>query len=169
MAEAVQVEAARSLPERKRRSLVIPVLIVALLLVTGVCAYALLALHKAQDDTAALATKGHPVVASAELYLPVEPALVVNFHDEDSIRYLQVGITLMSHEVSAINVAKDADPVIRDALIALFSNSDYAEGSSAAGRARLQVQALAVVRKVVKARLGRPGIDALYFTSFVMQ
>ncbi|MEO7199808.1 MAG: flagellar basal body-associated FliL family protein [Dokdonella sp.] len=33
----------------------------------------------------------------------------------------------------------------------------------------MQASALAAVQEVVKARLGRPGIDALYFTSYVMQ
>ncbi|HUH30808.1 MAG TPA: flagellar basal body-associated FliL family protein, partial [Rhodanobacter sp.] len=46
---------------------------------------------------------------------------------------------------------------------------DYAVIGSAAGRQKLQAQALVAARKVVQARLGRPGIDALYFTSFVMQ
>ena len=62
-----------------------------------------------------------------------------------------------------------ADPVIRDALVSLFSNQEYSIVSNAAGREKLQAQALAAVRKIVQARLGRPGIDALYFTSFVMQ
>jgi len=169
MAEAEQAENSKGPQEIKRRSPLILVLSVALLLVTSVCAYSLLALHKARGLSAELAARGAPASPSAELYLPVEPALVVNFHDDDSIRYLQVGVTLMSHEVRAINVAKDADPVIRDALIALFSNSDYTAASSPGGRAKLQQQALAAVRKVVQARMGRPGIEAVYFTSFVMQ
>lgn len=177
MAEAEQVETPVSPPARRRPSALILGLSAALVLISCVCAYALLALHKAQAapsvGAASHSGASHeataPAPASVELYLPVEPALVVNFHDDESIRYLQVGITLMSHEVNAINVAKDADPVIRDALIGLFSNSDYAAASSAAGRDKLQAQALLAVRKIVQARLGRPGIDALYFTSFVMQ
>jgi flagellar FliL protein len=75
----------------------------------------------------------------------------------------------MSHDPDAISVAKAADPVLRDSLVALFSNQNYSIISDAAGRQKLQEQALAAVRKIVQARLGRPGIDALYFTSFVMQ
>jgi flagellar FliL protein len=108
-------------------------------------------------------------LGKAELYLPLEPAFVVNFRDDESLRYLQVGVTLMSHDPDAINVAKGADPVLRDGLVALFSNQKFSIISDAAGREKLQEQALATVRKIVRARLGRPGIDALYFTSFVMQ
>ena len=46
---------------------------------------------------------------------------------------------------------------------------DFAIIGDAAGRQKLQADALVAVRKIVKARLGRPGVDALYFTSFVMQ
>lgn len=169
MADDEQIDAPQSPPERKKRSPLIIGLIVALVLVCGVCAYALLSMRKTHSGTAAVAAHEAPAPSPVELYLPLDPALVVNFHDDDSIRYLQVGITLMSHEVPAINVAKDADPVIRDALIALFSDSDYEAASTEAGRLKLQAQALVAVRKIVKARLGRPGIDALYFTSFVMQ
>ena len=169
MAEAAQIEMPDNPPERKRRSPLIIGLSAALVLVSSVCAYALLALHKAQGSSAVVVAGNVPAPASVELYLPVEPAIIVNFRDDESIRYLQVGVTLMSHEVAAINVAKEADPVIRDALIALFSSCDYAAASSALGRGKLQLQALAAVRKVVQARLGRPGIDAVYFTSFVMQ
>jgi flagellar protein FliL len=108
-------------------------------------------------------------VSKAELYLPLEPAFVVNFRDDESLRYLQVGVTLMSHDPDAINVAKGADPVLRDGLVALFSNQKFSIISDAAGRQKLQEQALVTVRKIIQERLGRPGIDALYFTSFVMQ
>lgn len=110
-----------------------------------------------------------PDVSKVELYLPLEPAFVVNFRDDDSLRYLQVSVTLMAHDPEAINVAKAADPVLRDGLVALFSNQNFTIISDAAGRQKLQEQALVTVRKIVQTRLGRPGIDALYFTSFVMQ
>lgn len=108
-------------------------------------------------------------INKVELYLPMDPPFVVNFRDAESLRYLQVGVTLMSHDAEAISVAKAADPVIRDSLVALFSNQDFAIIGDASGRQKLQDQALEAVRTVVNARLGRPGIDALYFTSFVMQ
>ncbi|MEW9625475.1 flagellar basal body-associated FliL family protein [Rhodanobacter geophilus] len=107
--------------------------------------------------------------SKVELYLPMDPPFVVNFRDGDSLRYLQVAVTLMAHDPQAIETAKSADPVIRDALVSLFSNQEYAVISNAAGREKLQKQALEAVRKIVQARLARPGIDALYFTSFVMQ
>lgn len=152
-------------PERKSRKLPLIAVALALALALGIGGY----LWQSRQPMSDGAGKSAPKVAKAELYLPLDPAFVVNFRDADSLRYLQVGVTLMSHDPAAIEVARAADPVIRDALVALFSNQDFAIISDAAGRQKLQADALAAVRRIVKARLGRSGIDALYFTSFVMQ
>lgn len=167
MVEDEQPEAVVDAPVERssRKPLVIGVLLV-LLAALGAGGYvwqSRLAGHAATDRSTA------PEISKTELYLPLDPAFVVNFRDADSLRYLQVGVTLMSHDPEAINVAKAADPVLRDGLVALFSNQDFTIIGDAAGRQKLQEQALVTVRKVVQARLGRPGIDALYFTSFVMQ
>jgi flagellar FliL protein len=164
--EDQQTEVLEEAPvERKSRKLLVIAVGVLALLALGAGGYVWHArsVHAKSGKT--------PVVkvTKAELYLPLEPAFVVNFRDDESLRYLQVGVTLMSHDADALAVAKGADPVIRDALVALFSDQKYSIISDASGRNKLQAQALAAVRKIVQARLGRPGIDALYFTSFVMQ
>jgi flagellar FliL protein len=165
MAEAEQVQVAEIPAGRPGRSrLLIGLLVVVL--ASGVGGYAW---WKSRGHAADVAKAVQPKLVKEELYLPLDPAFVVNFRDDESLRYLQVGVTLMSHDPDAIAAAKNADPVIRDALVSLFSSKDYSIISDTAGRQQLQEQALAAVRKVVQARLDRPGIDALYFTSFVMQ
>ncbi|HTV86110.1 MAG TPA: flagellar basal body-associated FliL family protein [Dyella sp.] len=104
-----------------------------------------------------------------ELFVPLDPAFVVNFQDQDSTRYLQVGVTVMTHDPAAVQAVKDSDPVIRNALVMLFSSQTYAGLSNTAGKVKLQNQALDAVRKVVADKIGKPDVDALYFTSFVMQ
>jgi flagellar FliL protein len=51
----------------------------------------------------------------------------------------------------------------------LFSSQTFVELSNTAGKQKLQAEALAAVRKIVTDKVGNPGVDALYFTSFVMQ
>lgn len=167
MVDDEQPEAVVDAPAERssRKPLVIGVLLV-LLVALGAGGYVWQSRRAAHATPARAAA---PDVSKVELYLPLEPAFVVNFRDDDSLRYLQVGVTLMAHDPEAINVAKAADPVLRDGLVALFSNQNFTIISDAAGRQKLQEQALVTVRKLVQARLGRPGIDALYFTSFVMQ
>lgn len=166
-------EVVATLPEKKRRSPLVLTLVVALLVVSGVCAYTLVALrgHEKANATAAAKEGGDakPAKPQPEYFLPLDPAFVVNFRDDDAMRYLQVGVTLMSHDQAALDTVKSVDPVVRNALVMLFSRQDYSILSDPAGKQKLQADALAAVRKIVEARTGKPGVDALYFTSFVMQ
>ena len=119
------------------------------------------------------AQHAQPTAAAApkapELFLPLDPAFVVNFQDQDSTRYLQVGVTVMTHDPAVVQAMKESDPVIRNALVMLFSSQTYAGLSDIAGKKKLQAEALDAVRKIVADKTGKPNVDALYFTSFVMQ
>lgn len=170
--EGVPEPAVEAAPVGKKKSRMKIVIAVALVLLVGAGAggWMMLQGHDAPAAAAGKGSKTAKVVSSQpELYLPLEPAFVVNFRDDQSMRFLQVGVSLMSHDQVALTTAKDADPVIRNALLMLFSRQDYAILSDPLGKQKLQEQALEAVRKIVGDRLGRPGIDALYFTSFVMQ
>ncbi|UPG89009.1 flagellar basal body-associated FliL family protein [Luteibacter aegosomaticola] len=119
---------------------------------------------KSAEQAAADAAKAKPAV-----YLQLDPAFVVNFQDDTALRFLQVGVNVMSHDPEAIAAAKEADPEIRNALLMLFSAQDVKALSDVKGKQKLQAAALAEVQRVLKAKIGRPGVDALYFTSFIMQ
>lgn len=119
---------------------------------------------KSAEQAAADAAKAKPAV-----YLQLDPAFVVNFQDEAALRFLQVGVNVMSHDPEAIAAAKEADPEIRNALLMLFSAQDVKSLSDVKGKQKLQAAALAEVQRVLKEKIGRPGVDALYFTSFIMQ
>jgi len=119
--------------------------------------------HK-QGENAAEVTKSKPAV-----YLQLDPAFVVNFQDETALRFLQVGVNVMSHDPEAIVAAKEADPEIRNALLMLFSAQDVKSLSDVKGKQKLQAAALAEIQRVLKEKIGRPGVDAVYFTSFIMQ
>ncbi|GLQ47383.1 flagellar basal body-associated protein FliL [Dyella lipolytica] len=145
-----------------RTMMVIGVLVLLLL---GGGAYALTA--RSHATKAGAETVNAP--KAPELFLPLDPAFVVNFQDQDSTRYLQVGVTVMTHDPAAVQAMKDSDPVIRNALVMLFSGQTYAGLSDTAGKVKLQAKALDAVRKIVADKTGKPDVDALYFTSFVMQ
>ncbi|SEM27493.1 flagellar FliL protein [Luteibacter sp. UNCMF331Sha3.1] len=119
--------------------------------------------HK-PGENAAEATKSKPAV-----YLQLDPAFVVNFQDDTALRFLQVGVNVMSHDPEAIVAAKEADPEIRNALLMLFSAQDVKSLSDVKGKQKLQAAALAEIQRVLKEKIGRPGVDAVYFTSFIMQ
>jgi flagellar FliL protein len=60
-------------------------------------------------------------------------------------------------------------PRIRNNLLMLFSAQRCADVRDRAGREKLQAAALKEVQDVLQAETGKPGVEALYFTSFVTQ
>jgi len=165
MAQNEQAETAAAAPKKGSNKVVI-IMGLAMLAMAGVSGYLVL---NARNAHGAAAEEPKVVLSKQEQYLTMDPPFVVNFKDDQSMRFLQVGVSLMSHDAAALAAAKDADPVIRNALVMLFSSQDYTILSDAAGKQKLQAQALDAVRKIIEKRLGRPGVEALYFTSFVMQ
>ena len=162
MANAENIEE-EVVPAKKKRGSGLLLAGIAVLALLGASGYFYSRAHGTKAATAAEAPK------TPELFLPLDPAFVVNFQDQDATRYLQVGVTVMTHDPSAVQAMKDSDPVIRNALVMLFSSQTYAGLSDLAGKKKLQTEALDAVRKIVADKTGKPDVDALYFTSFVMQ
>ena len=121
-------------PKPRRGRLIAIIVVVALLALGG---FALFAPHgKAKVGKAKVASHE----SGPEQFLALDPAFVVNFRDDQAVRYLQVGVSLMSHDSAAIDAAKQAQPVIRNALVMLFSGQNYASLIDAAGKQKLQAQ-----------------------------
>lgn len=160
-AEATPAEATPAAPAKKSKKLLllIAVAVVVLALGGGYFAFA----HHGKSGPA------KPELSKTAEYYTLDPSIVVNFTDDRAIRFLQVGISLMSHDPKAIDAAKAAEPQIRNALLLLFSSQSFETLSSPKGKLELQKESLQKVQDVVKQSLGRPGIEAVYFTSFVMQ
>lgn len=102
-------------------------------------------------------------------YLPLDPALVVNFQHQGKGRFLQTSVQLMTRDPKVFEAAKIHSPAIRSALIMLFGNVDFDEISTSEGKKALQEQARAKADEVLVELAGMEGIDALYLTSFVIQ
>lgn len=103
------------------------------------------------------------------LYSSLDPVFVVNLDDDESMRYLQVNVEVMTRETAVQDALKAHAPLIRNNLLMLFSQQRYADLDSREGREKLQVAALAEIQKVLTEQTGTPGAEAVLFTSFVMQ
>jgi len=123
----------------------------------------------AHDETAVAAPKKVETPAPAQ-YFPLDPAFVVNLNGPvDGPRYLQVEVQLMTRDPAALEAIKTHAPAIRASLLMLFSQVEAAQIADVAGKQKLQADALAAVRKVLRAETGKDGADDLLFTSFVTQ
>ena len=119
---------------------------------------------------AAEAPKAAPAPSGPPLFLALDPPFVVNFDAEQAVRFLQIAVQIETRDPATLELLKTNDPVVRNDLLLLFSNQKYATLSTREGKEALRNQALESVRKVLEHAGGHPErLEAVYFTSFVMQ
>jgi flagellar protein FliL len=103
-------------------------------------------------------------------YVNLDPPFVVNFEAEAAVRFLQITIGVMTRDPATELLIKDNDPRVRNDMLMILSGQNYAAVSTNEGKEALRTKCLEAVRTIVKDMHGDPAkIEALYFTSFVMQ
>lgn len=118
---------------------------------------------------AAAAVKPRALPDAPPQYLALSPAFVVNLADDATLRYLQCDIELMARDAATIDAVKQHQPMIRNALLLLLGQQRYENLNHRAGKEKLQAEALAEVRRILEAQASVPGVEALFFTSLVVQ
>jgi flagellar protein FliL len=146
----------------------ITIIIAVVLVIAGASAGAFLGpfFHSAPTKKAVekVVVKGPPI------YLGLDPPFVVNFEADQSVRFLQITVEVMSRDQATLDLLKANDPVVRNDLLLLFGNQKYATISTSLGKEKLRGDSLEAVRKVVASSGGKPElVENIYFTSFVMQ
>ncbi len=102
-------------------------------------------------------------------YVPLDPPFVVNFSDDSETRFLQVTVELGTRDPEVIDKVKEHRPAIRNNLVMLFSSQNPSDLNTREGKEKLRSETLAEVQKVLKEETGEVGVEAVFFTSFVMQ
>ena len=151
---------------KKSSFLLIAIIAVVVLAVGGGAAWYLLA--GGTSKKASAETK--KVAQLPPIYIALDPPFVVNFEAEQLVRFLQVTVQVMTRDPETAEIVKANDPVVRNDLLLLLGNQHYETISTREGKEKLRAQALGAVRKVVANAGGKADkIEAVYFTSFVMQ
>ena len=102
-------------------------------------------------------------------YISLEPAFTVNFQDTEGARFLKLTMEAMSRDPDIETLIARHMPVIRNDLTLLLSSKSSAELRTREGKEALQKETLASIQKVLEREAGTQGVEAVYFTSFVMQ
>ncbi len=102
-------------------------------------------------------------------YQSLAPPFVVNFPYQGRQRYLQAELSVMSRDAAALEALRLHMPAVRHALNNLFSAQLILVFEDPSGIEALRELATAEVRQVLEREIGRPGIEEVLFTSFVMQ
>jgi flagellar FliL protein len=112
------------------------------------------------------------VVAGAPkpaIYYAFDPPFVVSFEDETAVRFLQVQVEVMAREQTAIDGVQQHAPAIRNNLLNVINARDYKTLLTVEGKEKLRQECLKETQKILQKETGSPGIEDLYFTSFVVQ
>jgi flagellar FliL protein len=115
------------------------------------------------------ATKDGADAAKPAVYFAFEPPLIVNFEDTQAVRFLQVQIEVLTRDPKVVDALKLHSPVIRNNLLMLMNGRDYRPLMTREGKEALRQECLTEVQRVLKKETGQPGIEDLFFTSFVVQ
>jgi len=106
-------------------------------------------------------------------YLALEPPFIVNFVYKDTLRYLQMNLSVMSHEPKILEQVTHHMPAIRHRLIMLISNKTFNELNGEDSKEALREEMLLEIRNIIQAEQNKthnPGrVEAVYFTGYVMQ
>jgi flagellar FliL protein len=107
------------------------------------------------------------------VYFPMDPPMVVSFQDAGTIRFLQVAVELMARDEKVMEQVQTHMPVIRNNLLMLLGGQTLTTLTNRDDKEELRRQALAEVQRILKENATGtkegPGIEDLYFTSFVVQ
>lgn len=104
------------------------------------------------------------------LYTSLHPPIIVNFRDAggDS-HFMQITMEVMARDQNVINSVREHAAVIRNNLILLYSSAIYEEVTTHDGKEKMLADALAEIQGVMDETIGKPGVEAVYFTSLVIQ
>jgi flagellar protein FliL len=108
-------------------------------------------------------------VKKTAIYFPITPSIVVSYDHKGRQRYAQVDVTLLVREPDVIAALELHSPAITNALVMAIGSQLYEEVQTAEGKELLRQQCLLDLQKIIEAELGKPGIEQVLFTNFVMQ
>ncbi len=121
--------------------------------------------EEAAEAVARPANAGGP-----ELYTGLHPAMVVNFRDAvGDQHFMQIEMEVMARDQDVIDAVKDHTPLIRNNLILLYGGVSYEHITTRAGKEQMLADGLKEIQDVLTARIGKPNVEALYFTSLIIQ
>ena len=177
----LDTEGAVAAPKSKSKLLIIILVVVLLLGVSAAATVMLTGMFSGDQDP--VAGQAAPADAKADKgsndkaakskaplnYVPLDPPFVVNFSGDSDIRFLQVTVELGTRDPEAIERVKEQRPAIRNSLVMLFSGQDPYVLNTREGKEKLRTDALSEIQKVMKAETGKPAVESVFFTSFVMQ
>ena len=108
-------------------------------------------------------------VVHEAVYIAIKPEFVINFSDKaGKSKYLKCELSVVTKDPEIEKAVEKHMPAIRNALVLLLSRQVYEDLMPNEGKEKLRADALTAVQGVLESQVGKPGIEDLYFSNFVM-
>lgn len=154
---------------------IVIIIAVAVVLLGGIAGGAAFFLMGGNSDTKA----GEPPTGEGEaqsvpsgrkpIYHGLDPDFIIAFQNPKNVRFLKASIEVMVYEEDVIDDLKLHMPAVRDAVLLLFSTQQEENLMTVEGKEAFRAQILERIRSTLDRLTGRPGVEAVYFSNFVMQ
>ena len=162
-------------PGGSMKIIIIINVVVVLALVGVVIAMFMMKSGGEKVDDEAMVEEGPAVESNAgsesktPIYIPLAPPFVVNLENQEQMSFLQVDMEIMTYDRSVDEAMKVHGSRIRGELLLLLGSKQYHELNNVQGKRKLSQEAIAEIQRVLKETGTNGTVQALYFTSFVMQ
>lgn len=167
---AADTDAAAAPPKKKRGLIKILLLLLALLAAAGGGAwYFLQEQPPAAKGKAGAAKSAKAVPAKPPVFVALEPFTVNLQHEDGAPQYLQTGLTLKVADEAAADAVKLHLPEIRNRVLLLLSGKSAGEISTLQGKQSLSAELTREIALPLAGSVPATAIDAVLFTSFVIQ
>lgn len=106
------------------------------------------------------------------IYYSIDDPFIVNFSEQSNgaVRYLQVKMKLMARSQAVIDKVKMHLPAIQHELLVLLYSQKYDDLQSSEGTRALQQACLQTINRIIQSETSMEDeLEAVYFTSFIMQ
>ncbi len=148
------------------------VIVIALSIGGTLVALSLLGENKPEMEEMAEETEGgepEEPLPDPAIYYPLKPPIIVTYDVRGRQRYAQVELTLLIREDGVVAAIESHMPMIRNALVMIISGQTYEEAQTAEGKELLRQASLKELQRLMEKEIGKPGIEQVLYSNFVMQ
>jgi flagellar FliL protein len=150
--------------KKKKKLLIIGGAAVAVLVLAGVLAFVFLGGKKDAEPVEAKVEAPPPT-----LYVPLGEKFTITLSSKDRAHYFVVSISAMTHEEPAVEDLEVHAPLIRARLVGMLGGRDFDALRTEEGKEALRTDVLKTIQDVLQTETGKPGVEQVYFTEFVLQ
>lgn len=103
------------------------------------------------------------------IYYPLKPEYIVNIDARGRRRYLRLDITVLTRDDDVIAAIETHRATVDNTVNLIAGGQLFEEIQTAEGKEFLRLQLLQELQSVFEKEIGKPGIEQVLFTNFVMQ